>query len=60
MFLYIMSKTLTSQFGEDMYIYNNFINVYSPDGTFIELGAMDGYVYSNTFFLRIHLDLKEY
>jgi hypothetical protein len=48
------SIILNSQFGEDMYIYNNFINVYSSDGIFIELGAMDGCVYSNSFFLRIH------
>ena len=53
-----MSKILTSQFGEDMYIYNNFINIHSPDGTFIELGAMDGYSYSNTFFFENTLGFK--
>jgi len=43
---------LTSQFGEDMYVYNNFINVPSKDGTFVELGAMDGEMYSNTYFFE--------
>lgn len=38
----------TSQFGEDIYIYNNYINVFTSDGIFVELGAMDGVTYSNT------------
>jgi len=46
---------LTSQFGEDMYVYNNFINVPSTDGTFVELGAMDGEEYSNTYFFETSL-----
>jgi hypothetical protein len=41
-----------SQQGEDIYIYNNFINKIVPDGTFIELGAMDGVIYSNTKFFE--------
>jgi FkbM family methyltransferase len=47
-----MLPILTSQFGEDMYIFNNFINVDSPDGTFVELGAMNGITYSNTYFFE--------
>lgn len=45
-------KRFNSQNGEDIYIYNNFINKYTPDGVFVELGAMDGYVYSNTLFFE--------
>uniref|UniRef100_A0A6C0HAN4 Methyltransferase FkbM domain-containing protein n=1 Tax=viral metagenome TaxID=1070528 RepID=A0A6C0HAN4_9ZZZZ len=41
-----------SQQGEDIYIYNNFINKIVPDGTFIELGAVDGVIYSNTKFFE--------
>jgi len=45
-------KTFYSQQGEDIYIYNNFINKICPDGLFVELGAMDGIVYSNTKFFE--------
>lgn len=38
----------TSQFGEDIYIYNNYVNVPDSTGVFVELGAMNGYTYSNT------------
>ena len=41
-----------SQQGEDIYIYDNFINKTVPDGTFIELGAVDGVIYSNTKFFE--------
>jgi len=43
-------NNLFAQFGEDMYIFNNFINVNTHDGTFIELGAMDGHTYSISYF----------
>jgi FkbM family methyltransferase len=42
----------TSQFGEDIYVYNNFINVFNNDGIFVELGAMDGIIYSNSNFFE--------
>jgi hypothetical protein len=38
-------KIFYSQQGEDVYIYKNFINKVSPDGIFVELGAMDGICY---------------
>jgi len=41
-----------SQQGEDIYVYRNFINKIAPDGIFVELGAMDGVVYSNTKFFE--------
>jgi FkbM family methyltransferase len=41
-----------SQQGEDIYVYHNFINKIAPDGIFVELGAMDGLVYSNTKFFE--------
>jgi len=51
-------KTFYSQQGEDIYIYNNFINKICPDGLFVELGAMDGIVYSNTKFFEDQLKMK--
>ena len=54
--LYNMSLPIfSSQFGEDMYIVNNFINVNTSDGIFVELGAMDGYTYSNTLLFEAAL-----
>lgn len=47
-----------SQQGEDIFIYNNFINVNTPDGIFVELGAMDGICYSNTYFFENTLGFK--
>jgi len=47
-----------SQFGEDVYVLNNFINVNTSDGFFVELGAMDGYTYSNTRFFEEALEFK--
>jgi FkbM family methyltransferase len=49
---------LTAQFGEDMYIFNNFINCISPDGTFVELGGMDGITYSISYFFEKSLMFK--
>jgi len=43
-----------SQQGEDQYLYENFLNY--ENGFFIELGAMDGLVYSNTFFFEKKLN----
>ena len=37
-----------SQIGEDILIYNNYINKIKNDGTYIEIGASDGLTYSNT------------
>lgn len=41
-----------SQQGEDCYIFNNYINTQRENGTFVELGAMDGLRYSNTKFFE--------
>jgi len=41
-----------SQQGEDVYIYNNFINNDTPDGIFVELGGYDGITYSNSKFFE--------
>jgi FkbM family methyltransferase len=41
-----------SQLGEDLFIYRNLINQKREDGTYLELGAWDGLVYSNTKFFQ--------
>ena len=45
-------NTYYAQQGEDIFIYHNFINRVTPDGIFVELGAMDGIIYSNTKFFE--------
>ena len=48
-----------SQQGEDLFIYRNFINKNdNKDGIFLELGACDGHVYSNTKFFEDKLNFK--
>lgn len=48
-----------SQQGEDLFIYRNFINKNdNEDGIFLELGACDGLVYSNTKFFEDKLNFK--
>lgn len=47
-----------SQQGEDIYTYRNFINKYTPDGIFVELGAMNGITYSNTKFFEDTLGMS--
>lgn len=42
-----------SQQGEDKYLYENFLNF--RDGFFIELGAMNGIIYSNSLFFENQL-----
>jgi FkbM family methyltransferase len=49
------TKTFFSQQGEDLLIYRNFINLPTKDGTFLELGACDGLIYSNTAFFEKYL-----
>jgi FkbM family methyltransferase len=44
-----------SQQGEDLFIFLNYINQYCPDGVFLELGAVDGVIYSNSLFFELHL-----
>lgn len=44
-----------SQQGEDLLIYRNFINKKCPDGIYLELGACNGVLYSNTLFLEKYL-----
>ena len=48
-------KTFYSQQGEDLLIYRNFINLKTNDGIFLELGACDGLLYSNTMFFEKYL-----
>lgn len=45
-------NTFYSQQGEDIYVYRHFINKVTPDGIFVELGAMNGVTYSNTKFFE--------
>jgi len=47
-----------SQQGEDLFIYRNFINKSTPGSTFIELGACDGVLYSNTKFFEDTLNFS--
>jgi len=47
-----------SQQGEDVYIYNNFINKNTSDGIFVELGGYDGITYSNSKFFEDTLGFK--
>jgi hypothetical protein len=48
-------KTFYSQQGEDAFIYKNFINKFNSSGVFVELGGMNGVVYSNTKFFEDYL-----
>jgi FkbM family methyltransferase len=41
-----------SQLGEDIYVFQNLINNVRKDLVIIEVGAYDGYTYSNTFALE--------
>jgi FkbM family methyltransferase len=41
-----------SQQGEDLYILKNYINKPVTDGRFVEIGAVDGFRYSNTLFFE--------
>ena len=50
-----MKKTFYSQLGEDLFIYRNFINKERKDGIYIELGACDGILFSNTLFFEKEL-----
>ena len=50
-------KTFYSQQGEDIYIFNHFINKPRSDGIFVELGAMDGVTFSNTKFFEDELQM---
>jgi FkbM family methyltransferase len=47
-----MELNFYSQQGEDIFIYKHFINQHVTDGVFIELGGLDGVVYSNTKFFE--------
>ena len=47
-----------SQQGEDIYILLNFINRRNSSGIYLELGACDGHLYSNTFFFEKYLHFK--
>jgi hypothetical protein len=51
-------NTFFSQQGEDIFIYKNFINKVVEDSIFVELGAMDGIIYSNTKFFEDILKFK--
>jgi len=54
----ITHKIFYSQQGEDLLIYRNFINLPTNDGIFLELGACDGLIYSNTMFFERYLGFK--
>ena len=41
-----------SQQGEDLYVLKNYINKKNPSGIFVEVGALDGIMFSNTGFLE--------
>ena len=51
-------KIFYSQQGEDLLIYRNFINLPTKDGIFLELGACDGLLYSNTMFFEKYLGFR--
>lgn len=51
----MISKIFFSQQGEDLLINRNFINLPTNDGIFLELGACDGLLYSNTAFFEKYL-----
>ena len=51
-------KKFYSQIGEDVIIYNNFINKYLKNGTYIEIGGGDGYNLSNSKFFNKYLGYK--
>lgn len=44
-----------SQQGEDVFVYNHFMNMARKDGVFVELGGMDGVTYSNSKFFEDEL-----
>jgi FkbM family methyltransferase len=47
-----------AQQGEDIYVYNKFINRVTDDGVFVELGGYDGLTYSNSKFFEDTLKFK--
>ena len=51
-------KIFYSQIGEDILIYNNFINKYKEDGTYVEIGGGNGIELSNTKFFNDNLGFK--
>lgn len=48
----------TSQQGEDILIYNRYINQSTSDGVMVELGGVDGVTYSNTLVFEKYLGFK--
>mgnify|MGYP003634489084 CR=1 FL=1 len=48
-------QTFYSQQGEDLFVFLNFINVAREDGTYLEIGGLDGLTYSNTKFFQDEL-----
>lgn len=50
-----MKYKFYSQLGEDLFIFKNFINNKVNDGIFVELGALDGIVFSNSKFFEDEL-----
>tara|TARA_Y100000389_G_scaffold124010_1_gene121364 strand:+ start:764 stop:1576 length:813 start_codon:yes stop_codon:yes gene_type:complete len=51
-------KKFYSQIGEDIIIYNNFINKNEKNGTYVEIGGGDGYNLSNSKFFNKYLGFK--
>tara|TARA_Y100000389_G_scaffold94455_1_gene91097 strand:+ start:991 stop:1788 length:798 start_codon:yes stop_codon:yes gene_type:complete len=48
-------KTFYSQMLEDLFVYRNFINNNDVNGIFLEVGAVDGIICSNTLFFEKEL-----
>ena len=55
---FLNQKKFYSQIGEDVIIYNNFINKNLHNGTYIEIGGGDGYNSSNSKFFNKYLGFK--
>ena len=57
--IYILNDIkIVSAAGEDIFIQRNFINKFTIDGIFLELGACDGLRYSNTMFFEQYYGFK--
>jgi FkbM family methyltransferase len=53
-----MERIFYSQQGEDVYVYNNYINLPNKDAVFVELGGFDGVTYSNSKFFEDYLQFN--
>ena len=51
-----LPMVFNAQHGEDIFIYKNFINKPNPSGIFVEVGALDGFMFSTTKFFEDYLN----